>query len=88
MKKQYVQGTLCVIAIIHLYLYGPSKIEGTIGDYTHAIYYMAWDIKRLLQIPFIYGFLILAVQFLWPSGRKQSVSETPEDQQTGEQPPA
>ena len=88
MKKQYVQGTLCVIAIIHLYLYGPSKIEGTIGDYTHSIYYMAWDIKRLLQIPFIYGFLILAVQFLRPSGRKQSVSETPEDQQTGEQPPA
>lgn len=71
MGKRYLQGLLCVIAIAHLYVYSPSRIDGTIGDSVSVIYYMAWEIKRLLQIPAIYGFLILAVQFLWPSAKSR-----------------
>ena len=65
MKKRHLQGALCLAAIIHIYLYGPARIEGTIGDNVSLIYYTAWEIKKLLQIPFIYGFLILAIQFFW-----------------------
>ncbi len=79
MKKRYVQGALCFVAIIHMYLYSPSKINGNIGDYVSAIYYMAWEIKRLLQIPLIYGFLILAIQFFWPAAHAMD-----NDRRTGE----
>jgi hypothetical protein len=83
--KKYIQSALCAIAIIHLYLYSPTRIEGTIGDHVSAIYYTAWEVKRLVQIPAIYAFLILAIQLLWPSGRKKAVVKKSEDHQTEEQ---
>ena len=87
MIKQYVQGVLCAVAIIHLYLYSPSRLDGNlpVSDGINVIYYMACEVKHLLQIPLSYGFLILGLQFLWPSARERSASKMSAKHQTGEQ---
>jgi hypothetical protein len=84
MTKRYFQGVLCVAAIIHVYYYAPNKIEGVIGDYISVIYYTTWEIKRILQIPIIYGFLILAVQFLWSPCCARGSSDMSEEPQPKE----
>ena len=44
MKKHHVQGALCLVAVIHIFLYGPTKAVGTlpISDGIHGIYTIAW----------------------------------------------